>query len=57
MAKRNYLVEALSGAGKSSGRRMVLTDSPNSLWFLGLVVLMVIGGLALVAAAWWSRGR
>ncbi len=36
---------------------MVLTDSPNSLWFLGLVVLMVIGGLALVAAAWWSRGR
>ncbi len=36
---------------------MVLTDSGDPLWYLALVMLIVIGGLGLVAAAWLSRSR
>jgi len=36
---------------------MVLTDSADPLGYLALVVLIGIGGLALVAAAWWARDR
>jgi hypothetical protein len=48
---------AANGTSYTAGRRMVLTDSADPLGYLALVVLIGIGGLALVAAAWWARDR
>ncbi|CAN5803931.1 hypothetical protein BH20CHL5_BH20CHL5_02300 [soil metagenome] len=34
-----------------------LTDSPDPSWYLILVLLLILGGVGLVAAAWWARER